>query len=483
MKRLLLWPLRAAGAVIALFAVVALLRGFDARKRGEMRPWHFVAPDSEVRASDLGPGFSMADYLRREEALFREVDERVRKQVPPADRTVTNRYWDESPLASSRYPTDWNRTFERVPPEIRGGALLLHGLTDAPYSMRPLAEVYRSEGFYALALRIPGHGTVPGSLKRAAWPDWTAAVRMAIRHVREKVGPGKPIHLVGYSNGGALSLHYALETLDDPALPKVDRLVLLSPMLGVTPFAGAARWLGALGVFPFFEQTRWLDVVPEYVPFKYCSFPANAAAQTHALTVRLDELLKRAASSGRIRQLPPALAFVPLVDATVLSPDTVHRLYDRLQPNGSELVLFDINRVNALGPFLRHDGDSLLSEVVARPSRPYDFVLVTNSKPDKLDVVARRFPAGTVPPVEEPLGLAWPREVFSLSHVSIPFPPSDPLFGGQPDEKESYGVRLGLLGPRGEKAILTVPMDQLMRLTWNPFFPYLETRVRAWIRG
>jgi hypothetical protein len=29
-------------------------------------------------------------------------------------------------------PRDWNRTFEMSPASIRGGALLIHGLTDSP---------------------------------------------------------------------------------------------------------------------------------------------------------------------------------------------------------------------------------------------------------------------------------------------------------------------------------------------------------------
>jgi hypothetical protein len=43
-------------------------------------------------------------------------------------------------------------------------------------------------------------------------------------------------------------------------------------------------------------------------------------------------------------------------------------------------------------------------------------------------------------------------------------------------------VALGLLSPRGERAVLTVPVDVLMRVTSNPFFPYLAQRMTAWVR-
>ena len=42
-------------------------------------------------------------------------------------------------------------------------------------------------------------------------------------------------------------------------------------------------------------------------------------------------------------------------------------------------------------------------------------------------------------------------------------------------------VSLGRLSPRGEKSVLIVPAEVLMRLTWNPFFPYLAGRVRQFV--
>jgi hypothetical protein len=63
----------------------------------------------------------------------------------------------------------------------------------------------------------------------------------------------------------------------------------------------------------------------------------------------------------------------------------------------------------------------------------------------------------------------------------MPFPVDDPLYGITPDARESYGVRLGRVDPRGERGVLLVSVDDLMRLTCNPFFPYLEARLRAWV--
>ena len=70
----------------------------------------------------------------------------------------------------------------------------------------------------------------------------------------------------------------------DRAIRRPTRIVLLSPMIGVPPFAWLARVISMLGPVPAFEKARWLDVYPEYNPFKYNSFPANAGLQTWRLT-------------------------------------------------------------------------------------------------------------------------------------------------------------------------------------------------------
>ena len=190
----------------------------------------------------------------------------------------------------------------------------MHGLTDSPYSVRAEAELYAKEGFYALSLRVPGHGTIPGALTVAKWEDWRAAARLGARHVRGRVPAPLPFHVVGYSNGGALAVQYALDALGDPSLPRPDRVVVMSPMIGVTRFTGAAaviaKMVTAVGSLPYFAQSRWMDVQPEYNPFKYNSFPAFAGQQTVEITRDIQASIEREAASGRIKSLPPILAFV-----------------------------------------------------------------------------------------------------------------------------------------------------------------------------
>jgi alpha-beta hydrolase superfamily lysophospholipase len=472
--------LRRAGIVlVSVLATIVAVRAWDARRPPGLKPWHRFAPPSEPTARDLTDSFTFDEYKKREDAVFREVETRIERSLAPEDRSATNRYDPDGLLSPRRFSRDWNRSFELVPDTIRGGALLLHGLTDSPYSMRSVAELLRDHGYYALALRLPGHGTVPGALTRVVWEDWIAAVRMAARHVARRAGPGRPFVLVGYSNGGALSVKYALDVADGAQLPRPDSVVLMSPMIGVTPAAALAKFLGKLAIFPYFEKTRWLDVVPEYNPFKYNSFPVNAGVQSSRLTGALQEQLARDAKDGRLRTLPRILTFQSISDATVVTAAVVHKLYDALPSNGSELVLFDLNRGGHAKAFFQPAASRLLSELTAPASRPYAVTIVTNRASDSREVVARTSPPGNAPVSEIALDASWPLQVYSLSHVAVPFPADDPLFGGEP-RGEPAAISLGILAPRGERDVLTVSPEQFLRVTYNPFFPYLADRVVRW---
>jgi hypothetical protein len=83
--------------------------------------------------------------------------------------------------------------------------------------------------------------------------------------------------------------------------------------------------------------------------------------------------------------------------------------------------------------------------------------------------------------VVHPLNLPYPPGIFSLSHLAIPFPMDDPLYGMQPNPKTKgdYGFNLGAMDNRGERGALIVDQDFLTRLSSNPFFPYLLDRVGA----
>ena len=419
-----------------------------------LHPWHRLVSDLEPRAGEITPAFTLEAYLEREEAVFREMRERVEAVVTEgANPGVPNRYVTASRSHPEKLPSRWNHTRLLTVPQPRGGALLIHGLTDSPYSMRVLAEQMHAAGYDTLSLRMQGHGTVPGGLVNARWEDWSAAVRMGARHLRRQIGPDLPLVLVGYSNGGALVVKYALDALDDRTLPPPAKLILLSPMIGVSPAARLARAISLLG--PLVGKARWLDVVPEYNPFKYNSFPANAATQTARLTRAIANQLAQAERDGQLDRMPPVLAFHSVLDTTVSTTAVAYGLLDHLPAGRNELVLFDLNRQAGIDAFTTPD--TVLPQLFGYGIRPYTVTLVTNTDHDTPEVSAKSVAAGATSMTVEPLGLSWPDAMYSLSHIALPFPADDPIYGGAGTGRESGSVSLGRLSPRGEKGALIIP--------------------------
>lgn len=477
MKR---WLLRAVWTAALIVATVVIGGAVSARRRlPDLQPWHRYVP-ADATASNLATA-GFADYLRREEAVFAGVRARVEYTSAGLAPAQANRYDTRSRSHPSRMGWDGNRTYEIVPAGgIAGGALLVHGLTDSPYSMKAVGDTLKASGYYGVALRMPGHGTVPAGLTTAVWEDWLAAVRIGVQHVRERIGPDKPLLLVGYSNGGALVLKYALDQVERGDGVRPTRLALISPMIGVPPLAWLARVISVLGPVPYFEKARWLDVLPEYNPFKYTSFPANAGLQSWRLSSEVQAQIRRLGRAGRLKDLPPVLTFQSVVDATVSTPAVVHAMFDQLEANGSELVLFDINRLSGMEPFIHPATAAVLSRLTDRSPRRYGRALVTNADRESIQVVERSIRADQTEIVTRPLGLAWLPEMFSLSHIALPFPLDDEVYGRSPRASPLDLVRLGTLSPRGERGVLTVPVETLMRVSCNPFFPYLAERLTAW---
>jgi alpha-beta hydrolase superfamily lysophospholipase len=408
------------------------------------------------------------------------VKQEVTDKLDAQERIPLNRYYDRSPIYPEHFAQDWNRSYELMPAgKPVGAVVLLHGLTDSPYSLRHIAEDYRQRGFVAVGIRLPGHGTVPGGLTNVDWEQWMAATRLAVREARRAAGAEVPLQMVGFSNGGALAMKYTLDTLDDASLIRPSRVVLISPMIGVTSFARFAGYAGWPAIFPAFAKTAWLNLMPEFNPFKYNSFPVKAARQSYLLTDILQQQIIKEAKSGRLSQLPPLLAFQSVVDSTVSTRAVVTALFNQLPANGSQLVLIDINRSAYVGPLLRPSSETAVERLLPPAPRRYQTTVITNAAPDQAATVAQITAAGQTAGVATPLGLDYPSEFFSLSHVALPFPPDDSLYGRTPQGPAQFGIRLGTLAARGENGALVVSMDQLMRVSSNPFYPYMLQRIRG----
>ncbi len=462
----------AIGTALGLLAAYVLYL----ESRPDLQPWHVVELDEEFTA-DAGIEDFPA-YQALEERLFRQLDARLETVSASVEKSSVNRYRAGSLADPRRWPRNWNRSFILPAAAPRAAVLLLHGMSDSPYSLRAIGERLHATGAYVVGLRMPGHGTAPSGLVELTWQDMAAAVRLAVRHLAREA-EGAPLYLVGYSTGAALAVHYALESLDDPNLPGPTRLVMLSPAIGVTSAAALAVWQARLGHLLGLDKLAWTDILPEYDPYKYGSFAVNAGDVVYRLTAEIQRLLTEHEGEGRLRELPPMLAFSSAVDATVSTPALVSGLFARLPAAGHELVLFDINRQIAIDHLLAWDPVRVVNALRQDTSRGYRLSIVTNADRGSRAVHVLGLDPGEQATVAHALDLAWPADVYSLTHVALPFPPDDPLYGIE-REHQHEGVPdldLGDLALRGERGVLQVNPGDMLRLRSNPFFPYVWERI------
>ena len=470
--KLLLFLINAA---LIVFVTLILAGAFAARNKADLEVWHTVELNGEFRA---GNGVTtLEEYLQNEERLFRELEQKITLEVEQSDRNELNRFARGSRSYPDRNGKNWNRSEVQIPDEIRGGILLLHGMTDSPYSLRHFTQSLRDKGYYVLNLRMPGHGTTPGELSRINWRDWEAAVQIGAADVSNRLAPDQPFYILGYSNGGSLALNYTLNSLGDTGLRIPDQLFLISPMLGVSGMARFGKIYQWLGNLKFFSKSQWSDIYPEYDPHKYNSFPMNAAQQSVLITKAVDQQLRRMVNSGAANLMPPVLTFQSLVDATVITRDLISRLYDRLPANGSELVLFDVNRVSVLEYFVSPKHDKLLSELVSSSERDYTLTVIANEESWSSAVSAKSRLPHQGHFSEQPLGNEWPEAFYSLSHVALPFPPDDVIYGFSPGSNPSEFIQIGKVQMVGESRALTFPSNLYTRARSNPFFDYMKQRI------
>ena len=197
------------------------------------------------------------------------------------------------------------------------GALLIHGLTDSPFQTRDVARFLNSRCFLVRAILLTGHGTVPGDLLSVDYGAWVKQTRWATNGLSADVDA---LYLVGFSTGGALSLHAALTA------QTVRGLILFSPALKArSPLAflsGASRFV-----------TAWLEVAPDDDYAKYESFTTNAAYQIYRLTQELETL-----RSARKLVMPMFVA-LSAEDGTTDSAETLAYFSSQSNP-ASKLILY-----------------------------------------------------------------------------------------------------------------------------------------------
>ena len=116
------------------------------------------------------------------------------------------------------------------------GALVLHGFTGNPQSMRGLAVALAAAGFTVELPLLPGHGTAMEDMLDTRWKDWSHAAEQAYTELAARTDS---VVVVGLSMGGSLSVWLAEHH------PEIAALSLVNPLL-VPPDADTVGFVQAM---------------------------------------------------------------------------------------------------------------------------------------------------------------------------------------------------------------------------------------------
>ncbi|HET9648619.1 MAG TPA: alpha/beta fold hydrolase [Microlunatus sp.] len=83
------------------------------------------------------------------------------------------------------------------------GALVLHGFTGVPGSVRPWADRLEADGFRVSVPRLPGHGTTWQEMNQTRWEDWYGETESAFDELSAHC---ERTFVCGLSMGGGLAL-------------------------------------------------------------------------------------------------------------------------------------------------------------------------------------------------------------------------------------------------------------------------------------
>jgi esterase/lipase len=263
---------------------------------------------SGLNSAFRGEGLSFADYVALTRDMLRNAHTKL--GTPDIEKVIAGN------LPFALKP----RVADGIRQPYKRGILLTHGLTDSPYFMQHLADFFAEQGFFVLAVLLPGHGTQPGDLLAVTWQEWTKAVAYGMDRLAEEADE---VYLGGFSTGATLSIYQSLRDA------RVRGLFLFSPALKITPRAAYARlhklysWL--------IPAAKWVTLQPDSDCYKYESFPKNGGAQMYALT--------RVVKARRPALTIPIFTVASADDTTVQTQATL-AFMARTQHPASKLVIY-----------------------------------------------------------------------------------------------------------------------------------------------
>ncbi len=294
--------------------------------------YRFLAKSDVAKVVDLSD-LNFEDYLVQTEQQITALNPRA--NVPcPVNNYVLNQQNISAPTI-----TDLVKPYQLTHANSDKVVLLIHGLTDSPYSFHDLSAFYHQQGFNVRTVLLPGHGTAAEHLRYVDYNDWRALSAFAIE---QSLNDFEQVYLGGFSTGAGLILDYMLTRKS--LSPKLSGVMLFAP---ATKAKNSMSWLAQyIDYVPFLN---WLDKDADVDFAKYESFPINAGAQVHHLMSDVYPLTKH-----HITHNVPMFVAVPEHDMTIDTAATLDLLaqWQRKTPTPLTLVYYgERDNANQLSAF------------------------------------------------------------------------------------------------------------------------------------
>jgi len=296
--------------------------------------------------------------------------------------------------ATMRAPFEWQADQQACAPEgeqsnsaptpgTGKGFLLVHGLTDSPFSLRSVAESLRSAYPCALirSVLLPGHGTWPGDTLKMNHHDWRKIVDYGVNSFRQEEAV-QELHLVGYSTGTSLTVDYLNRhpvADGQPREDKIQSVVMMAPAVKAnSSVAFLAPWVR--------HVTTWMSHHQERDAARYESFSYNAAAEFYLLT-------KDMVQPDKALNIP--VMMVATADDTTVKASAAREFFCYNNPAERKLLLWYASVDQQIN-----------QEVSANPALNCDHIIETS-----------------------PLAMDASYQTLNQSHLGVLLPPTNPHYG------------------------------------------------------
>ncbi len=302
------------------------------------------------------------------------------------------------------------------------GILLIHGLSDSPYTMQALAKYFQSHCFLVYVALLPGHGIKPGGLVNADWREWSKATEYLLNLLKKEVDT---LYMGGFSTGATLAMHAASVRSD------IHSLFLFAPAIDVKPIAQLAHMHKLISwIFP---RLAWLDILEDKNPYKYESFSLNAVTEIYHLTQAMQKRVKEKNLNTNI------FIVASWEDTTVDTPKAIE-FFNDLKSDKIKVLLFS------------QDG----KKVGLQEKLPNNTNIINSGKDNNI------------------------ANIRGISHIAIPISPNDNFYGSEAHFKECkhyFGSEnLYRLCQQGKATIIGEVTNEnkasglVQRLSYNPYF-------------